>query len=116
MITFLIAPPVAKALASAGYSKQKIREHVYERARVPYKELEFLIEYGHSEAFKIPDMVQRGLLPKEYLVDENELVRVLPSPDVINIVVCGDPDRNRVMVLWGGYVSPVTKKIEFFLQ
>ena len=116
MITFLIAPPVAKALACAGYSKQKIREHVYERARVPYKELEFLIEYGHSEAFKIPDMVQRGLLPKEYLVDENELVRVLPSPDVINIVVCGDPDRNRVMVLWGGYVSPVTKKIEFFLR
>ena len=29
------------------------------------------------------------------------------------IVVCGDPDRNRVMVLWGGYVKPVTQKIEF---
>jgi hypothetical protein len=28
---------------------------------------------------------------------------------VINIVVCGDPDRNRLMVLWGGHVSPVTK-------
>ncbi len=113
MITILLAPPVAKALASAGYSKQMIREHVYEHARVTYKELEFLIEYGHSEAFKIPDMVERGLLSKEYLVNENDLVRVLPSPDVINIVVCGDPDRNRAMVLWGGYVSPVTKRIEF---
>ena len=41
----------------------------------------------------------------------NEMVRVLPNADVINIVVCGDPDRNRLMVLWGGYVSPVTKKI-----
>ncbi|MEQ1776474.1 MAG: hypothetical protein ABL891_22045 [Burkholderiales bacterium] len=112
MITFLLAPPIAKALASAGYTKQKIREYVYEHARVPYKELEFLIEYGHSEAFKIPDMVERGLLPKEYLVTESDMVRVLPSPDVINIVVCGDPDRNRAMVLWGGYVSPVTKKIE----
>ena len=111
MITFLLAPPVAKALAGAGYSKQKIREYVYEHARVPYRELEFLIEYGHSEAFKIPDMVERGLYPAEYLVKPDELVRVLPSPDVINIVVCGDPDRNRVMVLWGGYVSPVTKKI-----
>ena len=37
MITFLIAPPVAKALAQAGYSKQKIREYVYEHARVPYR-------------------------------------------------------------------------------
>ncbi len=112
MITFLIAPPVAKALAGAGYTKQMIRDYVYEHARVPYRELEFLIEYGHSEAFKIPDMVERGLMPKEYLVKPDELVRVLPSPDVINIVVCGDPDRNRLMVLWGGYVSPVTRKID----
>lgn len=115
MITFLLAPPIAKALAGAGYTKQKIRDYVYEHARVPYRELEFLIEYGHSEAFKIPDMVERGLLPEEYLVKPNDLVRVLPSPDVINIVVCGDPDRNRAMVLWGGYVSPVTRKIETLL-
>jgi hypothetical protein len=112
MITFLIAPPVARALAQAGYDKQKIREYVYEHARVSYRELEFLIEFGHSEAFKIPDMVARGLMPDEYRVGPQDLVRVLPSPDVINIVVCGDPDRNRVMVLWGGYVSPATKKIE----
>ncbi|HTE14033.1 MAG TPA: hypothetical protein VK642_03055 [Burkholderiales bacterium] len=112
MITFLIAPPVAKALAAAGFTKQKIREYVYEHARVTYRELEFLIEYGHSEAFKIPDMVERGLLPKEYLVQPDELVRVLPNADVISIVVCGDPDRNRLMVLWGGYVKPVSKKID----
>ena len=111
MITFLIAPPVAKALAAAGFTKQKIREYVYEHARVTRRELEFLIEYGHSEAFKFPDMVERGLLPKEYLVKPDELVRVLPNPDVINIAVCGDPDRNRLMVLWGGYIKPVTKKI-----
>ena len=55
--------------------------------------------------------VERGLLPQEYLVKPNEMVRVLPSADVINIVVCGDPDRNRLMVLWGGYVSLVTRKI-----
>ncbi len=112
MITFLIAPPVAKALASAGFSKQKIREYVYEHARVPRRELEFLIEYGHSEAFKFPDMVERGLLPQEYLVGQNDWVRVLPSADVINIVVCGDPDRNRLMVLWGGYIQPVSKLIK----
>ena len=32
---------------------------------------------------------------------------------LIHILVCGDPDRNRLMVLWGGYVSPVTKKMTF---
>ena len=113
MITILLAPPVAKSLASAGYSKQKIREYVYENALVPYRELEFLLQYGHSEAFTIPDAVARGIYPPEYLVKQDDLVRVVPSPDVINIVVCGDPNRNRVMVLWGGYVSPVTKKMRF---
>ena len=110
MITILIAPPVAKSLASAGYSKQKIRDYVYEHARVSYKELEFVLKYGHSEAFTIPDAVERGIYPAEYLGGEEKLLRVLPSPDVIHIVVCGDPHRNRVMVLWGGYVNPVTKK------
>src|SRR5215510_7671732 len=108
MITFLIAPPVAKALAGAGYTKQMIRDYVYEHARVPYRELEFLIEYGHSEAFKIPDMVERGLMPREYLVKPDDLVRVLPSPDVINIVVCVVPDRTLLMLLCRVYVSPVT--------
>jgi hypothetical protein len=112
MITILLAPPIAKSLASEGYSKQKIREYLYEQARVSYQELEFLLKYGHSEAFTIPDAVERGIYPREYLGKENGLLRVLPGPDVINIVVCGDPHRNRVMVLWGGYINPVTRKVE----
>jgi hypothetical protein len=63
MITIMIAPPVAKSLASAGYSKQKIREYLYEHARVTYQELEFVLKYGHSEAFTIRDAVERGLYP-----------------------------------------------------
>ena len=113
MITILLAPPVAKSLAGAGYSKQQIRDYLYEHARVPFRELEFLLKYGHSEAFTIRDAVERGIYPAEYLVQQDELVRILPGPEVINIVVCGDPHRNRVMVLWGGYVNPVTKKMRF---
>lgn len=112
MITVMLAPPVAKALASAGYSKQAIREYLYEHARVTYEELEFVLKYGHSEAFTIPDAVERGLYPSGYLGQQGKLLRVLPGPELIDIVVCGDPHRNRVMVLWGGYVNPVTKKVE----
>jgi hypothetical protein len=111
MITILLAPPIAKSLAAAGYTKQKIREYLYENARVPFRELEFLLKYGHSEAFTIRDAVRVGVYPEEYLVKPDELVRVVPSPETINIVVCGDPHRNRAMVLWGGYVNPVTKKM-----
>ena len=113
MVSILIAPPVAKSLAAAGYTKQQICQYIYENARVTYRELEFVLKYGHSEAFTIPDAVERGIYPKEYLVGPDDLVRILPSPDMIHIMVCGDPNRNRVMVLWGGYVNPVTKKMTF---
>jgi hypothetical protein len=68
MITFLIAPPFAKALAGAGYTKQMIATTCTSTRACRIASSEFLIEYGHSEAFKIPDMVERGLMPKEYLV------------------------------------------------
>ena len=42
----------------------------------------------------------------------DELVRVVPDPETIHIVVCGDPHRNRAMVLWGGYVNPVSRRID----
>jgi hypothetical protein len=112
MITLLLAPPVAKTLAAAGYSKQDIKQHIYENAKVPVSEINWGLNYGHPEAFTVRKYVEMGIYPPEYQVEPQELVRVLPSPDVLHIVVCGDPDRNRIMTLWSGYVNPVTKKID----
>ena len=111
MIMLLLSPPVAKSLADAGYSKQAIREYVYENARVPLHELDWNSRYAHPEALRVQEKVDMGLYSKEYLGESDDMVRVLPSPDIIHIAVCGDPNRNRVMTLWGGYVNPVTKKV-----
>jgi hypothetical protein len=35
----------------------------------------------------------------------------LKSPDVLHIVVCGDPNRNRLMSFEGGHTVPTTKEI-----
>lgn len=116
MITLLIAPPVAKSLADAGYSKKDIRKYLYENARVPVRELEWMGKYGHPEALTVSQKVEKGIYPKEFLVEPNELVRILPGLDVIDdivhIFVCGDPGRNRVMTFWSGYIQPVTKEIK----
>ena len=112
MVTVLMAPPVARTLAEAGYTKQDIKQYLYENAKAPAGEIGWGLTYGHPEAFTIRDYVDLGIYPEEYLVDPKELVRVLPSPDILHIVVCGDPDRNRIMTLWSGYVQPVTRKID----
>jgi hypothetical protein len=115
MVTLLLAPPVARSLAAAGYSKRDIKEYLYENARAPISEIGWGLTYGHPEAFTVADYVEMGIYPRDYLVDPDELVRVLPSPDILHVVVCGDPDRNRIMTLWSGYVQPVTKEVDFRL-
>ena len=112
MVMLMLSPPVARSLASAGYSKQDIKEYIYENARVPLREIDWNARYAHPEALSAHEKVELGIYPKDYLVGQDEMVRVLPSPEILHIVVCGDVSRNRVMTLWGGYVKPATKAIE----
>ncbi len=111
MITLLLPTPIAKSLADAGLSKQDVREYLYENARVPLRELEGMTKYTFPEVRTVREKVELGIYPKEFWVGPDELVRVLANPDIIHIVVCGDPGRNRVMTLWSGYVQPTTKEI-----
>ena len=59
----------------------------------------------------VREKVERGLLPKEYLVEPDRMVRLLSSPDIVSIVVCGDPGRNRVMGFDAAYVQPSIREI-----
>ena len=110
-VTFLLAPPVAKALADGGYSKGQIREYVYQNARVPVRELEWMMRYGLVEVQTVRGKVDAGLYPRDFLVGPDELVRVVSSPDIIHIVVCGDGGRNRMKTLDSGYTHFTTKEI-----
>jgi hypothetical protein len=112
MITCLLTPPVAKSLADAGYSKQDIREYLYENARVSLRELEWHTRYSFAQPMTTREKVERGLFPEEYLVGPDEMVRVLPSPDVVHIVVCGEPGRNRIMGFHAVYIQPTIKAIK----
>ena len=113
MITILLTPPIAQSLADAGYSKQDIREYLYENARVSRRELEWHTKFSFAQPMTIEEKVEQGLYPAEYLTGEDdEQVRLLPSPDIIHPVVCGEPGRNRLMLIHGIYVLPTTKAID----
>ncbi|MNC98353.1 hypothetical protein D3C83_162850 [compost metagenome] len=57
------------------------------------------------------ERVEAGILPPKFLGKPDDRVQVLSGPDILHIVVCGDPHRNRVMVLEGGHTQPTTRKI-----
>jgi hypothetical protein len=112
MITLLISPSVAKSLADAGYSKQDIKDYLYENARIPLHELEWSAKYGYSRSMTVRERIDAGLYSEEYLGGPDDMVRLLSSPAIIHIIVCGDPGRNRVMSLDGAHAQPTTKEIK----
>ncbi len=111
MVTMLLSPAVAKSLAAAGYSKRAVREYIYEHARMPLKDFDWVLRYTATMRTTAAERVKAGIYPEEFAGAPESLVRVLSSPDVIHLIVCGDPHRNRVMVMEGGHTEPTTREI-----
>ena len=112
MVTLLITPPIAQSLADEGYSKQDVRQYLYEHATVTRRELEWHTRYSFAQAFTIEEKVEKGMSPEDFLVGPDELVRLLPSPDILHLIVCGEPGRNRLMGMHSVYVKPTSRAVE----
>lgn len=112
MLTMLLSPPVAKSLAEAGYSKADVQQYIYEHARMPLRDFEWVLKYTAIQRTTLQAEVEKGIYPREFLGAPEDRVRVLSSPEVVHLVVCGDPHRNRVMVMEGGHTQPTTRRIQ----
>jgi hypothetical protein len=111
MVTILLSPPVAKSLADAGYSKADVRRYVYEHATMRLADYDWNLKYTATMRTDAKTRVEEGALPPEFAGAPDAQVRVLSGPDLLHILVCGDPHRNRVMVMEGGHTQPTTKAI-----
>ena len=85
MVTLVLAPPVARLLASAGYSKRAVREYVYEHARMPLREFEWITKYTFPRGMTVRQKAEAGVLPIEYLGEPDDMVRILKSPDIVHM-------------------------------
>ena len=115
MLTVLITPNVADAIARGGYTKQDVAEYLYENSRVTIEEISSLLKYGYATGGTetIKGLIEKGAsIPREWgKLNPNDTVPVLGYPGVVHIAVCGDPNRNKVLALHTAYTRPVTKEI-----
>jgi len=110
----LISPCVAEAIAKGGYSKQKMKQYLWEHARFAAKRYEDLSKDCAPPT--LCEAVEQGKLPGLYCESRNP-ARLLPivfSPDDFLITVSGDPDRDNCCIgsQNGSIGYPVSKKIE----
>ncbi len=111
MITMLLSPPVAKSLAEAGYSKADVKRYVHEHATLRLADYDWVLRYTATMRTNAKERVKEGMLPPEFAGAPDDLVRALSGPDLLHVIVCGDPHRNRIMVMEGGHTQPTTKAI-----
>jgi len=96
----VMSPSVARVFASHGWGKDRIRQYLHDNCWVAADDVERHAYYIGLTGFKIREYVAKGLLPPEYAAsdDPKRHVRMFPRPDMIGIVVAGDPGRNQSKV------------------
>jgi hypothetical protein len=111
----VMSPSVVKAIAADGWTKNDIKNYLYDHTKVEAGLVEKYAQNAAHNNFSLKDLVARGVMPVKYHEsdDPHRLVPVFVKPEWIGIVVAGDPGRNQSK----GYVQnhkhgrPVTKRI-----
>ncbi len=108
----VLSPCLAEGIAKGGYSKDSVKQYLYEHARFPAERFE-QVRPGKGS---LCAAVRHGKLPKQYCesTDPSRLVPIVWSPDDFLITVSGDPDRDNCLICaQNGFIGyPVSRKIE----
>jgi hypothetical protein len=78
---------------------------------MPLREFDWVLKYTAIAQTTARKRAEAGVFPEAFMGAPDDIVQVLSGPDVLSVVVCGDPHRNRVMVLEGGHTRPTTKPV-----
>ncbi len=127
VFTVFMTPSVARTFAAAGYSKQDVQHAVWQHARYSLAEVDFESYYGahegqrktHRDYLKSGQLtdqhIEKGKLPTwfpEVAQEDDVTIPVVPRPEQIAIVVCGDPTRNKSMTFYTMYNAFATKAVK----
>lgn len=113
----VLSPILAETMAKAGWTKDTVKQYLYDHARMPAWRVEDMMERWTE--FKIGSLKHQyniGKLSKDFAEsdDPNRMVPIVCHPDEFMVLVSGDPLRtNAYAFAHNGYLGfPVAKKIE----
>lgn len=94
----VLSPILAETMARAGWSKQDVKQYLYDHARMPAWKFEaYLGEWTAHPICSLKEEAERGTIPAVFYEsdDPHRLVPIVFTPDDFMIVVAGDPLRTN---------------------
>lgn len=113
----VLSPILAQAIAKAGWSKEDVKRHLYNHARMPAWRVEkFTEKWTEFKIVSLKHQVNLGHLPPVFAEsdDPNRKVPIVLDPEDFMVLVSGDPLRtNAYTFAHNGYLGfPTAKKIQ----
>ena len=112
----IVAGPGIARVIAREWSKDQVRRYLHEHIKVTAERATHYARMTSTPTFSFENLVEKGILPPEYAVssDPQRLVNVIIKPEMVGILVAGDPDRNQSRAYMGNHVQgpPVSRRVE----
>ena len=113
----LLSPTVAESLAKAGYTKDRIRQYLFDHSTIEAHWLEEVAFQSGASDFQLSKLVPRGDARPVYgdIYDPDQLTPALMRPEWTNIVVAGDRGRNQSRIYFNnhGQGPPTSRRVQY---
>jgi hypothetical protein len=112
----LLSPIIAETIAAGGWSKEKFREELFKRARMPANMFEKILrDWTQKPTWNLAEEHLAGRIPQMFHEsdDPQRMVPLVWRPEDFQVVVTGDLGRNSIYVFAHNGVLgfPVCKEI-----
>jgi hypothetical protein len=97
----LLSPLLAEMIAAAGWSKQDVKNFLFEKVRIPAWQFERILrDWTKRKIWNLAEEARLGHIPKFYYESDNpdRLVPIVWEADDFLVAVTGDPLRNTAYV------------------
>lgn len=113
----VLSPSVASVFAADGWSKDDIRQYLYEHVLIEARWFErYPFHVGGGKPFTLKGLVEQGLAAPRYAEsdDPERLIPMNVDPAMIGIAVAGDPERNQSKVYVNNHeqAPPISRRVE----
>ena len=112
----IIAGPSIAGVIAKEWTKDQVRQYMYDNMKVTAAKATHYAQMTSTPTFNFESLVEQGILPPSYTEskDPQRLVHTLIKPEMVEILVAGDPGRNQSRAYMSNHVQgpPTSRRIE----